>query len=173
MNLVFLHDQNVKAKIQISWDRNKLLRSDKKHISSFLRGIIEVKKILLELFFLTKKRLYRSRLHFSWTFPATFELQIFNFNFIIIFNTSKWYFWKRIFKLDIFKIVEVSKTDFSRRFNRRKRRSYSEPIQGSKMVRFVKTFSWNSLTIFAKSSMLDVWLRSECASDFSSDRSSF
>ena len=107
MNLVFLHGQNVKVKIQISWDQNK------------------------------------------------------------------WYIWKRIFKLDIFKIVEVSKTDFSRRFNRRKRRSYSEPIQGSMMVRFVKTFSWNSLTTFAKSSMLDVWLRSKCASDFSSNRSSF
>ena len=83
MNLVFLHDQNVKAKIQISWDRNKLLRSDKKHISSFLRGIIEVKKILLELFFLLKK----DSTAVACIFPELFRLLL-NFKFLILTLSS-------------------------------------------------------------------------------------
>ena len=31
----FLHEQNVKTKIWISWERKELLRSNKKHFSSF------------------------------------------------------------------------------------------------------------------------------------------
>ena len=34
----FLHDQKVKTKMQISWERKKLSRWNKKHFSSFLKG---------------------------------------------------------------------------------------------------------------------------------------
>ena len=43
--------------------------------------------------------------------------------------------------------------------------AYSEPSWTSKMALFAKIFnSWKSLTIYAKSSILDVWLSSEYAS---------
>ena len=40
----FLHDQKVKAKIKVSWERKELLRRNKKHFSSFSK----VKQFFLE-----------------------------------------------------------------------------------------------------------------------------
>ena len=41
---LFLHDQKVKTKIYISWEQRKLLRWNKKHFSSFLKGFNLSKK---------------------------------------------------------------------------------------------------------------------------------
>ena len=50
-------------------------------------------------------------------------------------------------------------------YSTRRREGYSKPNQTSKMYLMAKTFNgFLPLTIFAKSSILDVWLGSECAS---------
>ena len=52
--------------------------------------------------------------------------------------------------------------------------TYSEPSQTSKMELFVKIVkSWNPLSIFAKSSIIDVWQCSEDNSEFSCKWSHF
>ena len=38
INLIFPHDQKVKTKMLISWERKELLRRNKKHSSWFLKG---------------------------------------------------------------------------------------------------------------------------------------
>ena len=38
IKLLFLHDQNVVIKTKTSWEQKKLLRRNKKHFSSFLKG---------------------------------------------------------------------------------------------------------------------------------------
>ena len=45
---VFLHDQEVKTKIYISWQRKKISRWNKKHFSSYLKGF-QLPKIIPDL----------------------------------------------------------------------------------------------------------------------------
>ena len=42
---IFLHDQKVKTKNEISWERKELLRWNKKHFPSFLRGFQVLKRV--------------------------------------------------------------------------------------------------------------------------------
>ena len=45
---VFLHDQKIMTKTYISWEWKELLRWNKKHFSSFLKGF-QLSKIVLDL----------------------------------------------------------------------------------------------------------------------------
>ena len=46
--VVFPHDQNVRTKVQISWEQNDLWTWNKKHFSSFLKGF-QLTKVVSDL----------------------------------------------------------------------------------------------------------------------------
>ena len=64
-SLFFLHEQNVLTKTFISWEQKKLLRQNKKHFSSFLKGFsVEDAQICL-------KQILRFQEHWSFQYKSS------------------------------------------------------------------------------------------------------